>query len=163
MYNANYHNIRQIMTFNTLELKITKFELGVRGEITHKPNKTLLDALGEDGMRKMISDFYDLLIKSEISDMFPQDEKVFSMAKEHSANFFIQFCGGPDYFNQTRGAPRLAGRHMPFKITPSSRIVWLECFREVILKLDISDDLKLNFWKYLDVFSNWMTNTPDDG
>jgi len=150
------------MTFNTLELDITKFELGERGEVTHKPGKPLLNALGEDGMRKMISDFYDLLIKSEISDLFPQDEKVFAMAKKHSANFFIQLCGGPEYFNKERGAPRLAARHMAFKITPAGRIVWLECFREVILKLDISDDLKINFWKYLDVFSNWMTNSPED-
>lgn len=150
------------MTFNTLELKITSFELGERGEVTHKPGQSFLDALGEDGIRKMISDFYDLLIKSEISDMFPPDDKIFQMAKKHSADFFIQLCGGPDYFNQSRGAPRLAARHMPFSITPRGRIVWLECFREVILKLDINDELKLNFWKYLDVFSNWMTNTPED-
>jgi hemoglobin len=150
------------MTFNTLELKITQFDLKERAKITHKPDKIFLDALGEDGIRNMISDFYDLLIKSEISNMFPQEEKTFQIAKKHSADFFIQLCGGPDYFNQSRGTPQLSARHMPFKITPKGRIVWLECFREVILKLDISDDLKINFWKYLDVFSNWMTNTAED-
>ena len=150
------------MSFTTLELEITNYELGERAELTHKPGIKFLEALGEDGIRVMISDFYDLLIKSDVSHLFPQDEKIFEMAKKHSADFFIQLCGGPDYFNKSRGAPRMAARHMAFKITPSARIVWLECFREVVLKLNIQDEQKIIFWKYLDVFSNWMTNTKEE-
>jgi len=150
-----------------LELNITKCPFGKSLELTHKPDKTFLDALGEDGMRKMVSDFYDLLIKSPISSMFPPASanggEILEKAKKHSADFFIQFCGGPSYFKESRGAPRLRGRHSPFDITVKGRDVWLECFREVILKLDIDDELKFVFWKYIDIFSTWMVNKDGDG
>lgn len=45
---------------------------------------------------------------------------------------FIQICGGPKYFNENRGAPMMVARHQPFKITPKTRMVWLECYIEVL-------------------------------
>jgi hemoglobin len=144
-----------------LKYAITHFEFGVRGNVTHKPDEKFLEALKEEGIFKMISDFYDLLRVSKIKNLFPiQDDKEFLMAKEHSAFFFIQLCGGPDYFNQARGAPMMAARHSKFKITPSARIIWLKCFKTVIQKLNIDDEQKDIFWKYLDIFSHWMVNTP---
>ena len=33
---------------------------------------------------------------------------------------------------------------------------------EVLEKLDLNEDLKRSFWDYLDIFSIWMLNTPED-
>ena len=52
-------------------------------------------------------------------------------------------------------------RHAPFKITPKARRVWLECYIEILKDLDIPEDLKQSFWNYLDIFSTWMINTPE--
>ena len=52
--------------------------------------------------------------------------------------------------------------HAAFKITPEARLIWLESYIKVLEPLDMPDDLKLSFWNYLDIFSIWMLNTPQD-
>jgi hemoglobin len=70
--------------------------------------------------------------------------------------------GGHPYFNENRGKPMLAKRHAPFHITPEARIVWLNCYQQVLLKLNIPEEMKQSFWNYLNVFSFWMVNTKGD-
>ena len=144
-----------------MEFKISEAIFGTRPAV-EKPSLKFLETIKEDGLREIISKHYDLLRQSSIKDLFPQDDEEFEQAKVNSADFFIQICGGPAYFNQSRGAPMMFIRHEPFKITPSARKVWLECYIEVLEKLDLNEDLKRSFWDYLDIFSIWMLNTPED-
>jgi len=109
-------------------------------------------------MRKMVSNHYDLLSKSSIARLFPPEGEHLEEAKKHSADFFIQICGGPDYFNQNRGEPILVRRHQSFRITAEGRVVWLECYKQVLSELDIDDAVKQSFWDYLNKFSHWMVN-----
>lgn len=141
-----------------MELEISKYFPGVRPRVTLPTNKMFL-ILKEEGMRKMVSNHYDLLVKSEIKDLFPKNPIALEKAKEHSADFFIQICGGPQYFNQNRGMPQLNKRHLPFKITNEGREVWLNCYKLVLNKLGLPDEVLLSFWNYLDVFSKWMVNS----
>ena len=142
-----------------MELKINTYQFGERPQATI-PVPEFLQAIGEDGVRKMVSKHYDLLVESAIKDLFPPQPEGLEMAKKHSADFIIQICGGPQLFNQNRGNPKLASRHQPFAITPEGRVVWLECYRIAILELDIPEHLIHSFWNYVNVFSNWMVNTP---
>ena len=144
-----------------MQFNISQAQFGVRSSVT-LPNPEFLKVVGEDGLRKIISDHYDLIRKSPINNIFPEDEKEFEQAKINSSDFFIQICGGPKYFNENRGAPMMVARHQPFKITPKTRMVWLECYIEVLKKLDIDEELLKSFWNYLDIFSIWMVNTPED-
>ena len=82
------------------------------------PDPSILSHLKEEGIRKLISDHYDLLALSEIRDLFPKNPVALEKAKENSADFFIQIMGGPDYFNRHRGQPRLVKRHARFKLHP---------------------------------------------
>ena len=134
-----------------MQFTITQAQLGTRPPVV-KPDPKVLQFLGEDGMRNLISSHYDLLRQSNIKGLFPLTDEGFEMAKKHS----------PDYFNQSRGAPMMAGRHAAFKITPEARLIWLESYIKVLEPLDMPDDLKLSFWNYLDIFSIWMMNTPND-
>lgn len=142
-----------------MELKITPAVYG-RKVASYAPDNSIYKELGEDGMRKMISDFYDLLVASPIKDIFPTTNDAIIRAKQHSSDFFIQRFGGPDYFQQNRGAPMMNRRHAPFEITPEGRDEWLKCFREVLLKLEIKEKTIQDFWIFLDTFSTHMINTP---
>ena len=124
-----------------MQFNITQAQLGTRPPVV-KPDPKVLQFLGEEKMRKLISDHYDLLRVSNIKGLFPPTPEGFEMAKKHSADFFIQICGGPDYFNQSRGAPMMAGRHAAFKITPEARLVWLESYIKVLEPLEMPEDLK---------------------
>ncbi len=141
-----------------MEFVISQYFKGVRPQVT-LPTKEMFLLLKEDGMRKMVSDHYDLLAESQIKELFPKNPIALEKAKEHSADFFIQICGGPQYFNQNRGMPQLNRRHQPFKITNEGREVWLNCYQQVLEKLDLPEHVILSFWNYLDVFSKWMVNS----
>lgn len=144
-----------------MQYTITQAQLGTRPQVS-LPNPKILEVLGEEGIRKMVSEHYDLLKQSNIRGLFPPTEEGFEKAKEHSADFFIQICGGPRYFDQKRGAPRMVARHMPFAITQEARRIWLESYIMVLSNLDLEDELKQSFWNYIDIFSIWMMNTPDE-
>lgn len=141
-----------------MDFEISKYFPGVKPGVTLPTNQIFL-LLKEEGMRKMVSDHYDLLAESTIKDLFPKNPIAFEKAKEHSADFFIQICGGPKHFNQNRGMPQLNKRHQPFQITNDGREVWLNCYKTVLAKLNLPDEVKLSFWNYLDVFSKWMVNS----
>jgi hemoglobin len=141
-----------------VDFTISDYIQGVRPGVT-LPSKQMYILLGEDGMRKMVSDHYDLLKESEIKDLFPKNPVALEKAKEHSADFFIQICGGPQYFNQNRGMPQLNRRHLPFKITAEARIVWLSCYKDVLQKMELPREVLTSFWNYLEVFSKWMVNS----
>jgi hemoglobin len=139
-----------------MDFKITEYTPGRPDVIL--PTNEMFGLLKEEGMRKMVSDHYDLLAQSSIKDLFPKNPIALEKAKEHSADFFIQVCGGPMYFNKNRGKPQLFKRHLPHKITADARKEWLNCYRQVLGKLELPDEVLKSFWNYLDVFSVWMVN-----
>lgn len=126
-----------------------------------KPNPGFLDEVGEEGIRDLLDRFYALLFQSPIKHLFPQNEEEMKQAAQNSADFFIQICGGPKYFNKNRGAPQMGRRHQPFSITPEARLHWLVNFEEALQPLvgKVSDKNLQSFWDYLNVFSLWMVNT----
>lgn len=141
-----------------MELKINKYQPGSRPPVT-LPMSEIYKLLGEEGIRQLVSDHYDELAKSEVKDLFPEDEAGFKKAKKNASDFFVQVCGGPMYFNKNRGRPMMHKRHLPHKITAEARETWLECYREALLKRDLPEPVMLSFWKYLDDFSQWMINS----
>lgn len=141
-----------------MELTISKYTWSEKPDV-QLPSAQVFVLLGEQGIRNLVSNHYDLLIESEIRELFPKNPIALEMAKEHAADFFIQICGGPMYFNKHRGKPMLNRRHLPFKITAEGREVWLNCYREALLKTGLPDSVLLSFWQYLDVFSKWMINS----
>lgn len=147
----------------TMNLTITDGVLGVRPPVT-KPHPGFLFQAGEERVRKLVSDHYDRIKESDIAFLFPvNDEDDFAAAKQHAADFLVQICGGPDYFAQSRGEPRMVGRHAPFRIDEYSRRRWLEIYAELLPPLEaegINPEYIESFWNYLDVFSIWMINTP---
>ena len=53
----------------------------------------------------------------------------------------------------------MVGRHAPFKITESSRVVWLELYQDLLKDLDVAPEAVESYWNYLNSFSTWMINT----
>jgi hemoglobin len=141
-----------------MELKISSYKIGERPSVSI-PDPRFFELLKEEGMRNLVSDHYDLLVKSKIKDLFPKNPEALELAKQHSADFLIQICGGPRYYNENRGKPMLVSRHAPFSITLSARLVWLECYSTVLSGLDLPEDIIMSYWNYINVFSSWMVNS----
>jgi hemoglobin len=147
-----------------MKLEITPGKLGNRPPVT-KPHPGFYHQVGEERFRKLVDDHYEMIRNSDIAFLFPvNDEDDFQQAKDHAADFLIQICGGPDYFNQHRGEPQMVGRHAPFRINEAARRRWLEFYAVLLPKLvdeGVSPEYIQSFWDYLDVFSTWLINTPD--
>ena len=127
-----------------------------------KPNPSFLKEVGEQGIRDLLSRLYICLDTSPIRSIFPpEDTQGMMEASQISADFFIQICGGPNYFNQNRGMPQMRGRHAPFAITAEARLHWLICFEEALKPLEgnVSEESLQSFWNYINIFSIMMINT----
>lgn len=126
------------------------------------PKPLFYEELGEEGLVKLFNDFYDLLVESDISNFFPQDEEGLAKVKAHNVKFFIEACGGPKYYSEAVGHFDMVKAHEPFSINEKARTEWLGCMREVLEKVDISDEAKQSFWDYLETFSKHTVNTKAD-
>jgi hemoglobin len=125
------------------------------------PDPRFFEALGEDGFREMINNFYDKVIESDIAHFFPQDEEELEFVKHRNAGFFMEVCGGPKVYSQGHGNldNHMVRMHKPFSITETARMTWLECMEETLDELDVEQELKDSFWAYIEVFSKWLVNT----
>ena len=144
-----------------MNLEITYGEFGVRPPVTKAIPEFLIEVT-EEGLRKLVSDHYDAIKKSDIKHLFPLNDEEFLLAKKHSADFMIQICGGPAYFNESRGAPQMVGRHAPFRIDAKARETWLKLYQPLFIELrekGVTERSLESFWNYLDTFSLWMVNT----
>jgi hemoglobin len=141
-----------------IDLSINPAKFGEKLPV-QKPSPGILTVLKEDGIRKLVSDHYDLLVKSEIKHLFPTVPEQLEEAKLHAADFFIQVMGGPPYFNMRRGQPAMTKRHAQFKISAADREVWLDCYRQLLTKSTLPPHLIQSYWNYLNNFSSWMVNT----
>lgn len=141
-----------------MEFQIRDYLKGQRPGV-NLPSYDMYKVLGEEGIRRLVSDHYDLLIRSSVKDLFPNEGAELERAKKNAADFFIQVCGGPMYFNKNRGRPMMYKRHLPHKITPEAREVWLDCYRQALQKQDIPEETARSFWNYLNDFSMWMVNS----
>jgi len=154
------------MTFTTtsLDFSILPYTEGITPPV-NTPNPQFLNDIGEKGMRDLLDRFYILLHESAIKDIFPPSKEAMKIAGQYSADFFIQICAGPAYFNKSRGVPKMRQRHAPFRITPNARLHWLVAFEEALApiiqeKLSSQENIQ-SFWNYLNGFSQWMINSRD--
>ena len=140
-----------------------------KGEKVHfkNPAKEFYEALGFDGMQKLMYNFYDKIYESEIAHFFPQDEDEFHEIKVKNTKFFIQICGGPKvYEDEAKGMELneyMVRIHDDFSITEKSRYEWLGTMEDALRECDeVSQELKDDFWDYLEKFSKLTVNTFSD-
>lgn len=139
-----------------VDYKITPTQFGERPDFV-RPTM-FLNELSIDGFRQMMDDFYHVLIESDVSNFFPQEEEALKKVIEHNTKYFIEIAGGPDDYTKQMGHVDMVKMHKPFSIPEKARTEWLGCFREVIEKLNVSDEAKQQFWNYIEAHSKHMVN-----
>lgn len=92
------------------------------------------------GGRRFFDDLVDRFYAGVATDdiLRPMYPRNLTGAKQHLADFLVQYWGGPDTYSQQRGHPRLRMRHMPFAIDPAARDAWLH---HMFAALDTGTDL----------------------
>lgn len=131
------------------------------------PDPKFYEALGFEGMKDLMYRFYDEIYDSSIAHFFPQDEAEFHKVKVKNSLFFIEICGGPKVYKEAAAGTDLNEYmiriHDDFSITEKARFEWLGCMETALRETDMSQELKDDFWDYLEKFSKLTVNTFDDG
>lgn len=134
-------------------------------EIDNKSNYGTLDASfkaagGEDGVRKLVDDFYDYMeqlpLAKKILKMHPEDLNV-SRDKLH--RFLCGWLGGPSLYKEKYGPISIPRAHAHLTISPTERDAWLECMKRAIDDQDYSHDFKDYLFHQLSFPANRVTNT----
>jgi hemoglobin len=120
----------------------------------------IYSSMGEDGVFRMLEDFYRELERSSIRPMFGED---LLDSSKRAAAFYVQLLGGPPLFDTRYGNPMMRRRHLPFRIDEAARRIWLECFLRVLENAEGDYSFPAEhlptFRAWLDGFSRWMVNT----
>ncbi len=141
-----------------MEFTITDFTANSKPNVP-KLDEKIYPFLGEEGVRKLISEHYDNLAQSSIKDLFPPVGEGLEEVKKLSADYFIKRLGGPNFYDENKKAPLLMKMHKEMVISNDARKVWLECYRKALINLEMPEELKQSYWNFIDAFSFWMT-TP---
>lgn len=85
---------------------------------------SIYDQLGGPAFfERLVDRFYEGVANDEsLRAMYPDD---LSESKRHLTLFLVQYWGGPSWYQQERGHPRLRLRHARFAITKQARDAWM--------------------------------------
>ena len=103
---------------------------------------------GEPTFRRLVEHFYAGVREDAIlRPLYPEEDLL--PAQERLTLFLIQYWGGPNTYQETRGHPRLRMRHAPFVVGPAERDAWLRHMRNAVDSLELPAELNDPLWQYL--------------
>lgn len=123
---------------------------------------TMYERVGGDAFfDRLTSRFYDAVRNDPVlRPLYPQDDEGFESARRHLRDFLIQYWGGPETYNETRGAPRLRQRHFPFSIGPAERDAWLTHMTDAVRSAKLRPLDETQMIGYFNAAAASLTNQP---
>lgn len=125
-------------------------------------NSELFERLGGESTFTTIAKEFYLRVSEDpvLHEMYPEQD--LGPAEERLRLFLIQYWGGPSYYQDKRGHPRLRMRHMPFKVNPKAKQHWLKAMRSAVDSAQLSEADDAMVWDYFERASLAMVNTFED-
>ena len=114
---------------------------------------------GEPVLRAMVDRFYDLMdLEPGYAALRDSHGSTLDKARDHLFWFLCGWMGGPDYFVERFGHPRLRARHMPFKIGILERDQWLACMDQAMGEVQVHAALRERLNESFFQTADWMRN-----
>ncbi len=114
----------------------------------------------ESSVRSLVDAFYDHMNQDTefigIRDLHPED---LTSSRDKLFKFLCGWLGGPQYYVQEYGHPRLRMRHAPFPIGESERDQWLMCMARAMDDCAIDGALRTFLDERFAHVANFMRNT----
>ena len=117
---------------------------------------------GEETFTRLVRHFYAGVATDPIlRPLYPADPAGLAAAEEHLRLFLIQYWGGPAWYTERRGHPRLRLRHLPFPIGRAERDAWLRRMREAMDAVGLPAPVREAFDRYFESAATAMMNRPE--
>ena len=114
---------------------------------------------GEARVRALVDRFYDLMdLEPAYAALRAVHGPDLSNARERLFMFLCGWLGGPNYYIEKHGHPRLRMRHMPFAIGVKERNEWVACMDQAMQELEVPTDLRNRLNVSFFQTADWMRN-----
>ena len=98
---------------------------------------------GEAGIQTLVMRFYDLMdLEPGYAAVRATHGSTLDDARQKLFWFLCGWLGGPDYYIERFGHPRLRMRHLPFAIGIQERDEWVLCMDQAMRETGVDDALR---------------------
>lgn len=116
---------------------------------------------GESVVRALVDRFYDLMdLEPAYRELRLAHGSTLEEARQKLHWFLCGWLGGPQYYTERFGHPRLRMRHMPFAIGIRERDQWLACMDQAMGDVGVDPELRRRLAASFFQTADWMRNTP---
>ncbi len=116
---------------------------------------------GEARVRELVDRFYDLMdLETEFAGLRALHPPSLEGSRDKLFWFLCGWLGGPNYFIERFGHPRLRARHLPFEIGTSERDQWMRCMALAMQDVGLPENLQMRLMEALFQTADWMRNVP---
>ena len=114
---------------------------------------------GEAVLQALVERFYDLMeLEPGYAALRAAHGALLTQARQKLFWFLSGWMGGPQYYIERFGHPRLRMRHMPFSIGILERDQWLACMDQAMGELQIDAALRARLRESFFQTADWMRN-----
>jgi len=114
---------------------------------------------GEPVLQALVERFYDLMeLEPGYAALRAAHGPLLTQARQKLFWFLSGWMGGPQYYIERFGHPRLRMRHMPFSIGILERDQWLACMDQAMGELQIDAALRERLRESFFQTADWMRN-----
>jgi len=114
---------------------------------------------GEGAVRQLVDRFYDLMdLEPAYAELRTAHPSTMEGSRDKLFWFLCGWLGGPDYFVERFGHPRLRARHMPFRIGIKERDQWLACMFQAMQECQVDEALQERLAESFAGTADWMRN-----
>jgi hemoglobin len=128
---------------------------------THEEESSHLIALlgGEAVLQSLVERFYDLMeLEPAYAALRAAHGPLLTQARQKLFWFLSGWMGGPQYYIERFGHPRLRMRHMPFSIGIQERDQWVACMDQAMGELQVEEALRDRLRDSFFQTADWMRN-----
>ena len=116
---------------------------------------------GEARVKALVERFYDLMdLEPAYAALRAVHGSDLARAREKLFWHLCGWLGGPQYYVERFGHPRLKARHMPFVIGIRERDQWLACMDQAMGEVGVDEALRARLRESFFQTADWMRNTP---
>ena len=114
---------------------------------------------GEAAVKALVERFYDLMdLEPQYAAVRATHGSTLDDARQKLFWFLCGWLGGPDYYIERFGHPRLRMRHLPFAIGIRERDEWVLCMDQAMRETGVDDALRQRLNQSLFQTADFMRN-----
>ncbi|MES2424349.1 MAG: group II truncated hemoglobin [Pseudomonadota bacterium] len=114
---------------------------------------------GEARVKALVETFYDLMdLEPRYAALRAAHGSTLENARERLFWYLCGWLGGPQYYTDRFGHPKLRARHLPFSIGDTERDQWILCMHQAMTEIGVEAGLQQQLIEALYGVADWMRN-----